>query len=476
MNFIGVFPTLSVALKGMNLMGVTYSNKEINTDSISCGGSFTVTLSLTASPDIVSNPADIVLILDRSGSMAGSPLANMKNGARKFIDIIAEATGGTQTGQLGGGSRIGIVSFADTATQDTQLITSVADLKAAVTSLTANGSTNHADAFEKALQLFPAGTTNQKVMVMFTDGVTTAGGNPNTVAATAKAQGVVIYCIGLSGNGGIDENALEDWASDPSSSYVAITPDDEELENLFEDLANNITKTGATNIVLRDTVAPCFRITSVFNPAVGSASLVDSNTVEWRIPALGVSGSEGAALEFTVQHIGQCTGTVAVNESVSYTDSEGNIVVFPSPEIDVDCGIDVIPESCPVPVEITAEGCGDIIEFDAGDLVLESVGRILQLDVTLQNVCPNKRVALAVILNETDPDGNEYRRGMKTMTIPAHTESSCRDINVRCIKFVLPEDLDVSGTGSGTCNTRSFNARFFANYVDSDFECCTLPT
>lgn len=455
-------------------MGVTYSNKEINTDSISCGGSFNVTLSLTASPDIVTDPADIVLILDRSGSMAGSPLANMKNGARRFIDIVAKATGGLQTGQLGDGSRIGIVSFANTAVQDTQLITSVNDLNSAVTSLTANGSTNHADAFEKALQLFPADSTNQKVMVMFTDGNTNEGGNPNTVAAAAKARGVVIFCIGLSGNGGIDANALEAWASDPASSYVAITPDDEELENLFEDLANNITKAGATDIVLRDTVAPCFRITSVFNPDMGSASLVDTNTVEWRIPALGVSENEGAALEFTVQHVGQCTGVIAVNESLSYSDSEENIVIFPSPEIDVNCGIDIIPEGCPVPVEITAEGCGDIIEFNAGDIVLESAGRILQLDVTLRNVCPNKRVALAVILNETDPEGGEYRRGMKTMTIPAHTENSCRDINVRCIRFVLPEDLDVSGTPDGICNTRNFSASFFANYIDSNFECCTL--
>ncbi len=34
--------------------------------------------------------------------------------------------------------------------------------------------------------------------------------------------------------GGIDEQALEDWASPPSSSYVIITPDDEELEEIFE--------------------------------------------------------------------------------------------------------------------------------------------------------------------------------------------------------------------------------------------------
>lgn len=48
-------------------MGLTVSNKEISKTSIKCNESFTVRLSLTATPDIVSNPTDIVLILDRSG-------------------------------------------------------------------------------------------------------------------------------------------------------------------------------------------------------------------------------------------------------------------------------------------------------------------------------------------------------------------------------------------------------------------------
>ena len=103
-----------------------------------------------------------------------------------------------------------MVSFAQTATQDTQLITSVANLKAAVDALSAGGSTNHADAFTKALQLFDPQSTNDKVMVLFTDGVTTAGPPPTPVALAAKAQGVIIYCIGLSGNGGLDQQALED--------------------------------------------------------------------------------------------------------------------------------------------------------------------------------------------------------------------------------------------------------------------------
>lgn len=55
-------------------MDVTNSNKELNVSQINCGGFFKIKLSLTAAPDIISNPTDIVLILDRSGSMAVSPL------------------------------------------------------------------------------------------------------------------------------------------------------------------------------------------------------------------------------------------------------------------------------------------------------------------------------------------------------------------------------------------------------------------
>ena len=458
----------------MVIVGISNSNKELSTARINCGGSFKVILSLTAEPDIVTNPTDIVLILDRSGSMAGNALANLKSGAKKFIDIIDEATDGAQDGQIGHGSHIGIVSFASTATQDTQLITSVSDLKSAVNALSAGGSTNHADAFSKALQLFNPASTNQKVMVMFTDGRTTEGADPSPVAAAARAQGVIIYCIGLSGNGGIDEQALKDWASDPDSAYVVITPDDEELEKLFEDLAKNITKPGATDIVINDKISPCFKITSLSTPTKGTAILIDATSLQWKIDKLGVSKSEGAVLEFTVEHIGPCSGTIEVNESIAYSDKEGNKVTFPSPEIELDCDIIVLPETCPEPIEVTIDGCEDAVEFDAGDLELQSLGCIVQLDVTLKNICPNKRVALAAIITEVDQHGIEYKRGLKTMTVPAHTRSTCQDVTVRCIKFVLPEDLDVSGPTNSICNGRNFKARFIAHYIDNDFDCCNM--
>ena len=79
-------------------MGIVNSNKQISQTQISCDGTLTVTLALAAAPDIASNPTDIALVLDRSGSMAGVPLENMKIGAKTFIDIIDEATDSSQDG------------------------------------------------------------------------------------------------------------------------------------------------------------------------------------------------------------------------------------------------------------------------------------------------------------------------------------------------------------------------------------------
>ncbi len=455
-------------------MGITNANKKISKSRIECEDIFNIELSLTASPDIISSPTDIVLILDKSQSMAGAPLANLKSGAKKFIDIIADATDGTADGQIGYGSRIGIVSFATSATQDTQLITSVADLKSAIDSISAGGFTNHADAFTKASELFEPQSSNAKVMVMFTDGKTTAGGDPIPVTQQAKSDGVIIYCIGLNGSGGLDEQSLDDWASEPSSSYVTITPDDEKLEDIFENLAKNISKPGATGIVLKDVISPCFNIVSVSSPTKGNADILSKTSLKWEIDELGVTGSEGAVLEFTVQHIGGCQENTAVNEKIIYSDLEGNTANFPDPSIYVDCGDIIITEPCPQPVDITIDGCNDSVIFDAGSLDINGAGRILQIDVLLKNVCPGKRVALAVMITETDSQGMEYKRGFKTMTVPAHDRNKCHDVKIECIKFVLPESVSESEEtdGSSICGKRQFKASFFANYMDYDFQCC----
>ena len=202
---------------------------------------------------------------------------------------------------------------------------------------------------------------------------------------------------------------LNDWATDPDASHVAVTPDDAELEDLFRDLSANISKPGATDIVIDEVIHPDFIITSLMSPTAGTAAALDAHTLQWKIPELGVFANEGASLEFQVQHIGQTSGEVKINQSIDYSDNEGNVVVFPDPSVTVECGIVITPEPCPVPVNVTMGGC--------------------------------------------------------------------RDVLVQCIKFVLPEDLDVSGGNTNAmCNARNFKVRLIAHNIDTDYRCCEAVT
>ena len=70
-------------------------------------------------------------------------------------------------------------------------------------------------------------------------------------------------------------------------------------------------------------------------------------------------------------------GTKLINESITYSDTEGNIVSFPAPTVAVGCDVVVHPEECPLPVELSVDGCEDAVTMDMGDAYLESQGRII---------------------------------------------------------------------------------------------------
>lgn len=451
-------------------MGITSSNKVVDRSEVGCDGEFQVTLALTAAPDIIENPTDLVLVLDRSGSMSGVPLAAMKEGSNTFIDIIQQATDdGSGSGDLGSGTRMGVVSFSSTAVVDAPLTASVSQLKGAVDALTAGGSTNHGDAFSKATQLLEAGTNPVKVMVLFTDGNTTAGPPPAPIAAQARDKGIIIYCIGLVGADGLDVSALNNWATDPDSVHVAIAPTPQDLEEIFAELAANLTKPGATDLKIVEQLNPDFEIVNIVTPAKGSVEQQSDTQLTWKMDSLGVSGVESATLAFRARHRGVTGGVKQVNQSIQYSDAQGNLVDFPDPTVNVKCDAVVCAEPCPTPVDVVAEGCSDLVVVDVGDVQLGGQGRIIQLELTVKDVCPNRRVALGVILEEVGPDGKTEPRGVKVFTLPAHTQPGCRDVQVQCIRFVVPED--VSLWGKSLCDTRRFQVQVIAQAMDGEFRC-----
>ena len=453
-------------------MGILNANKEISKKMISCNEKFQVKLSLSAAPNIQKKPLDIAFVLDCSGSMSGRPLQKLKEAACNAIDILDVESDGVKNDILGNGNKVAVVRFSTTANIVQPLSNSVSGLKASINALSSTGTTNHADAFVKGMQALSAPSTNEKILILFTDGSSNSGQEGFKEAEEAKRLGIKVYVFGYGSLSPKVLAAMEQWASSPSSAYMAVTPNFNEIQTLFKNMFRDISKDGATNLVVTDTIGDCFSVVSVDETSKGSAEILNDKQVRWSMNSLGKTTSEGAYCIFTVQHTGGCTGTVPVNKDLVYQDVEGNTPAFPSPMMHILCDASTVIEDCPSVYDIAMEGCVDSAEYVADDITLSSLGRIVQLSVTLKQVCPNKRVALGVLLYELDSTGKEYKRGMKTMLIPAQTGPSCKDVSVRCIKFVLPEELDVVGDATSLCNPREFRAKFLANYVDFDYVCC----
>lgn len=140
---------------------------------------------------------------------------------------------------------------------------------------------------------------------------------------------------------------------------------------------------------------------------------------------------------------------------------------------------------CPCSCEksFTMVGCEDFKKVDVGDICLQDQGRVIQLEGSIPNVCPSKRIALAVCLFEVDRKGKEQPRGVRVLTVPAHHGPGCKTVKVRCVTFVVPEDQDCPRTGSerpGCCDERCeekhFKVRCIAQALDSNIRCCDSPT
>lgn len=440
-------------------MPITSVNKTVSATSIQPGGSVRVTLTVNAKPSIVENPVDVALLLDRSGSMAGEPMTHLKEGAKEFVRIMAHTTGGTDS--LRGGSRIGIISFAVAATVDQPLTDDTAALDAAIDALAARGNTNQAAAFGQA-QAMLEGSTARKVVVIFTDGEPTVGPDPSPVAAELRSQGIEIWCIGLVGTEGVNVASLNDWATPPASEHVRIAPDADELEQLFHDQAEDIAEPGARDVVVNELVSDQFIITDVDAPSTGDAQLLSDRQIRWRIAKLAAEEPESATLTFTVQNVGSQQGSVPVNQSVTLTDQAGEQVEFPMPDVVIGGGSGggtYCPEDCPKPIDVTIAGCEDSAAVDAGAITVAATGRMLAVSFKLARVCPLRDVAVGVSVSEVLEDGCEVSRGFKAFTVPAQGGQTCGDINVKCVRFVLPDDA-VHGR---LCAPRRFRVRVLAN-------------
>ena len=279
-----------------------------------------VTLTLAAEcPDTVRIiGADIMLVMDVSGSMAGDKLEAAEAAALNFVTLLDVRY-----------HRVGLVSFSNESTLVRSLTADIGALVAAFSTLNAVGSTNITAGLNTAYQhLMSEGRAEAlPVIVLLSDGEHNVGAGPAGVATNARNAGVQIYAIGL--GTAASEVTLVEVTGNADRYFYAPTPD--ELFPIYEEILREVLSSLAGNLIIDDEMGDDIEYVT------GSASpsgLEQPDRLRWGRSLLPSSG-----VTMTYDILPLKPGLLPTNRRAvaDYNDGDGvrRQYVFPEPVIEV---------------------------------------------------------------------------------------------------------------------------------------------
>ena len=168
----------------------------------------------------------VVLALDTSSSMQGTPIRALKEAANTFVDVIGE------------NAPVALLAF-DSTTQIIQEFTTDKDtLRASINALIAGGRTALYQAGYDAVELAARAPTPRRAVIILSDGheyggVSTAGREDARIAA--KNRGVPVYTIGL-GYDEFDRDYLQELSA-AGYGIFSESPSPDELEARYSEFA-----------------------------------------------------------------------------------------------------------------------------------------------------------------------------------------------------------------------------------------------
>lgn len=160
--------------------------------------------------------SDVCVLLDRSGSMGGEPMQNLKDALGSFI------------GDMGGDVSVSLVAFDSWAERLTDLTRDQALLLSAVNDLYASGGTDITSGIRAGLEALNEAGGN-RVMLLMTDGQSNVD---LSVVDEAARQGITIHTIGF---GSVNDGLLQEIADRTGGQYVR-ADSSSELSNVYASL------------------------------------------------------------------------------------------------------------------------------------------------------------------------------------------------------------------------------------------------
>lgn len=275
----GFFGTASAAVS--DYVSVT---KSVNPSTITTEDEAEVTLSIKGTPPAnIVMPNDVILIIDKSGSMVNdNRIAAAKSAAQGFIDMMDMSK-----------HQVGIVDYSsEDVTKTFPLTTDKEAAKNYISQITANGSTATGYAIDQAIALLSNHRPDaQPVIVIMTDGDATVGKDNISPyqyainkAQDAKDAGIVFYTIALLGpNEDPDKSGpnalLRQMATTDAHHHFVLGSTG--LAEIYAAIVKEIGIASAYNVVVNDTVSPDFEIVPDSYTNNIPQPVVSGNTLTW---------------------------------------------------------------------------------------------------------------------------------------------------------------------------------------------------
>ena len=180
-----------------------------------------------------SEERDIVLVLDTSGSMEGTPIREVKEASINFVDTVLKED-----------ASIGLVTYNGSADIRSDFSMNAAALENSISSIYAGGQTNIEAGLAQAEQMLSSSDARKRIIVLMSDGAPTRGKDGENLIEYAdelKEQGIYLYTLGFFEYMGSDRSQAQQLMEGIASDGCHYEVDNaEDLVFFFEDIADQI--------------------------------------------------------------------------------------------------------------------------------------------------------------------------------------------------------------------------------------------